>query len=1721
MLAAGVESMRTYTREEQLKMGIPADIVDHPDFIPVAPVLDDIEYFDAGFFGMTDREAAETDPQHRLFLELVQTALEDAAYDPARYPGLVGVYAGTGPDDYLWRHVRRSPRNAGVASAFSVGGIGNTPDYVSTFASYKLNLRGPSMTVLTACSTSLVAMHLACEALRSGECDLALAGGVCIELPHGKGYIAYEGGVASQDGHCRPFDSRASGTLWGSGGGVVVLKRLDEALADGDHVRAVVLSNALNNDGATKVGFTAPSVQGQTEVVAQALAVAGVDPRTISYVEAHGTATALGDPIEVAALTNAYGAGTDDRGWCGLGSIKSNIGHLSQGAGVAGVIKTVLALEHEMIPPSLNFETPNPAIDFANSPFYVTSTVTAWTRGPQPRRAAVSSFGIGGTNAHLILQEAPLPQAEPAADGPSLIQLSARSAAALASAAERLAAHLEKHPQLRLADVAHTLRVGRTAHAHRATVVATDTADAVAALGNRKRLLRDEVTGQPQVALLFSGQGSQYPGMAAQLYLREPVFRAAVDACAAVLGYDPLGGDAERLNRTEYTQPALFAVEYALAKLWQSWGLRPAAMLGHSIGEYVAATLAGVFTLPDALRLVAARGRLMQSMPPGAMLAVQAGEEHVRGILPTGLSIAAVNGPGACVVAGPNDQVEAFAAALSEQEIGSRRLRTSHAFHSPMMEPILAEFTALVAGVPRSAPSMPFLSNRTGDWITAEQAVDPAYWAQHLRQTVRFGECVARLLAAGDWLLVECGPGAQLAGLARMQLAAGARLPMASLPGPDDQRGDLATMYATAGKLWSAGVALDGFGTGGRRVPLPAYPFERGYHWVDETPDGAVTAPAEPVAERVLAMEQWCSVPVWRQVPPAASAVPRRCLLLAEADVAAELAAGLGPDVTVVNECDDFAALLASYGPVERIVHAWCLSRPGDLERGFYSLLALSQALAGSGADQPIHLDVLTAGTLGVIGGDVTQPVDATVRGVITVLPLEVPVVTARHIDLASAADLATAVAQVCAPPGDETVAVRHGRRYVADFAPVPLPAGERIRAGGVYLITGGLGGIGITVAEDLGLRYQAKLILTARTGLPPRHQWPALAGVPGRIGRAIAAIGRIEAAGGEVLVVAADTTSAEDLRAVRDAAVDRFGQINAIVHAAGVPGGGLIEVKQREAAEAVLAPKVAGTLALAEVFGDLDLDFVALCSSTTGVAGGLGQVDYAAANAFLDAYAGSGAFRCPVTSIDWGAWLEVGMAVETDAAALQRVQRHPDDRPRHGDQRPTTTIDHPMLSYRYTPADGGPIEIGGVIRPAIHWVIGEHRVAGVPLMPGTGHVELARAAIAAAVPPPSPDAVLELRDLTFLQPMMVPDGSEVELRVLVEPADGGVSVQITGPGAVYASGSGGWVTDAHRPPPRDLAALRAKHGPRQESAIDQSPSGELILGPHWGNRRYEHIGDGSGLVRLEVAPEYASDVANWVLHPAMLDDATGFLIGGDTSRLPLNYGRLTVYGPIRPAMWAHVRIRATGDVRAGDIQLLDEDGQVLVDIVDFSMRKVDMNAMMPLLSAAKPAPTDGVGIAPALGVQVLRRLAGSDLGPQVLVSVRPVADMFARARVVTTATVANQDGLATPDVVRDGDFEAPRTELEATIAAIWGQVLGVAAVSRDDDFFDLGGNSLVAVQLVGQIRKAVQVRLPMRSVFESSTVAGMAELIERLRATEPAAADTAATTIPRLARPQ
>ncbi len=1309
----GVEVLQELDSADVERAGVPRAVHSASGYVKNSTELEDADLFDAGFFGYSPREAQILDPQQRIFLECCWEAMENAGYTPGELAASVGVFGSAGMNTYLIHQLLCNPEVAAAVGGYQIM-LANDKDFLCTRVSYKLDLRGPSMTVQTACSSSLVAVEVATRALQRGECDMAIAGGVYVSFPQRTGYRYQEGMILSPDGRCRPFDENARGTRAGAGCGIVVLKRLAEAIADGDTIHAVIRGAAVNNDGSSKIGYTAPSVDGQAEVIATALMLADADPRSLGYVETHGTGTTLGDPIEIAALTQVYRASTPDVGFCRLGALKANIGHLDAAAGIAGFIKATHVLKHRFLPPLVNFSRPNPLLGLETSPFVATAEGKDWVSDGSPRRAAVSSFGIGGTNAHIVLEEF-LPTSTPVVAAPDahLLVLSAKSPEALDQAAARLAAHLDGEPDADLGDVGWTLQTGRRAFAHRRTVIARRASEAVGKLRDPRS---DEIAngsheGAPRsVVFLFSGQGSQFAGMGAELYERFGVFRDALDECAGILNpilgrdlrellrSDPADG---RIHETRFAQPALFATEYSLARLWMDWGVEPAALLGHSIGEYVAAHLAGVMSLADALRLVAERGRLMQAMPAGAMAAVQRSAAELEGWLEgnaPAVEIAAINASELCSIAGPVAELHAAITRLQADGVEARLLQTSHAFHSSMMEPVLERFTSLVASMTLRAPQLPYLSNVSGQWIRAEEATSPVYYARHLRQPVRFAAGLRALAETGSHHFLEVGPGRTLATLAGIELGkAGARRVTASLPSSKVDRDDVGQLLTAAGRMWTTGVPVQfariHAGRRRRRVPLPTYPFERKRHWVDAKVSlaSAESATAEmhprnvqPEAAsgpaRLSNPSDFTYAPTWVRSVEAEPATIRpgdAWLVVGGArTLAAAVRDGLiaaGVANVAVADADDVTATVKRWRQSNiRATGAILLSTLPetsgsiDYRAAFFAPVRLVESL-GTSESTPARIVVAVAGAHSVLGEVVTTLESAFSWGAVLALPAEAPGADLRLVDACAdrdaSGDAETArllVAEALASDSEGLVAYRSGWRWLRRFEPQALPRlGTRpfaLPQQAVVVVTGGLGGMGLALAARLAERCQARLLLTSRTGLPPRSEWDQwlaslAANEPGAV--AIGAIRAIEAAGGEVIAVAADSGDEAAMRAALQEARQRWGKIDALIHGAGVAGEGRLSfLKDAASVEAVAAPKVHGLQVLMRLLGDEPLSMVMLSSSINAVLGGAGNGDYCGANAWLDSIAESG--RWPAgwpraICMDWGAWREVGMAAKLE----------------------------------------------------------------------------------------------------------------------------------------------------------------------------------------------------------------------------------------------------------------------------------------------------------------------------------------------------------------------------------------------------------------------------------------------------------------------------------------
>nr|WP_330165855.1 SDR family NAD(P)-dependent oxidoreductase [Seohaeicola saemankumensis] len=1809
-LRQGLRSIRQLSEDELLAAGEARHVMARPDYVPFAAPLDRFDHFDAEFFGFSPKDAAIMDPQHRQFLEVIWEALENAGHMPEDFNGPVGVFGGCGMGSYFYFNICSNPDLVQDVGMFLLRHTGNDKDFLTTRASHVFNLTGPSVNVQTACSTSLVAVHYAVQSLLTGESDMAIAGGVTIELPQNRGYIYKDGEILSPDGECHAFDHRAQGTVFGSGAGAVVLRRLSDAIADGDHIWGVIKGTAINNDGAAKAGYLAPSVDGQSAAIVEAQAVAGVSPDTVGYIECHGTGTYLGDPIEVAALTEAFRqGGAQGEGFCRIGSVKTNIGHLDTAAGVASLIKTTLALHHGQIPPSLGYEAPNPVIGFEGSPFTVNDRLTDWPRGTTPRRAGVNSLGVGGTNAHVVLEEAPLVDASGQSDFPfQPLVISARSKAALDEAAQRLADHLEHNPDQPLPDVAFTLRHGRRAFEQRRVIVAETHAEASATLraNDPRRVFTHKVLGDaPDVVFMFPGGGAQYAGMARDLYDAEPVFRdwmdRGLDVLQAKLDYDiralwlPAAGQEaaadERLKQPSVQLPLIMIVEYALAQLWISWGVKPAALVGHSMGENTAACVAGIMSFEDCIGLVHLRGTLFDTVPAGGMLSVGLPAEDLRPLLGDDLDLGAVNGPALSVASGPQAALDRLQAELEAREVEFQRIPIDIAAHSRMLEPILQRFGDYLRSIKLNAPQIPVMSNRTGQILSDAQAMDPYYWVGHLRGTVLFADCIATLAADAPKgqgrVFLEVGPGKGLASLAGQHANVTPNAVIGSLRHPQDHVADDAYFMAMLARMWAVGVAIDWDqiwgGVPRNRVPLPSYAFQRSRYFIEPGKGAQTQDDADLWPLRSDNLDAWGYRPAW--VPRLAecdvdfdnlSDLPTQNWLVFEDDagLGATLTAKLraaNQQVITVRPADAFARagkdgyLLApeqgraGYDQLvrdlvergmmpDRIVHLWQVTRersfrPGSSffhrtqEQGFYSLLFLAQALAEENATP--HIQVVTSDAAQVRAEPLTDPDKSTIMGPARIIPREVPGMSCAVLDIrlpkqgkrrdqAALDALADRLLEdLLAAPANTVAALRGDKRFALEFKPTPLAKVDDtalpLRDDGVTLITGGFGGIGLSIAGALIARGQKHVVLIARSPLPPRPRWDALVqtGVNDATVQRIRAVQALEAQGGNVLVLQADVSNIEDMRAACAQTEAEFGPVTAVIHAAGVIHDAPLLTKSLTEIEDVFTPKIHGTKVLEELFPDGTLDWMVLFSSSSTVTAPVGQVDYVAANEYLNAYAKSRkGGKTRVLAIDWGVWSGVGMAADAMAARLAG------DAP---PERRNTPADTPLLS-QITQDESGHRLFLKTLDARAEWVLDDHRTkAGDAVMPGTGYLQLAAASLRAQ----GEVGGFEIRDLYFLSPLQVPDGSTLDMQVRLPRADAGYGFEVQ---TVQPTGT---VTHAEAelsllplspPESLDLDAI-AKRCAAPETAdagsyLPAPQEAHLAFGPRWHVIRSMALGQDEGLAWLSLPEPHAADLTQgWGLHPGLMDLATGWamnLIAGyrpDHLWVPVSYGSVRVHRPLPARVASWVRSRkdnsADGPSATFDVVITAPDGTVCIEVEGFSIRRLENTAAFgraaaPVKAATNPQTQSGPrplspaeerlrhlisqGIQPSEGSEAfLRALAGKDA--QIVISSLDLSALIRQANAVESAADTSGQSFERPKL--DSDFVAPETEVEKRLAGFWQELLGLDSVGVEDSFFDLGGHSLIAVRLFAKVRKAFAVDFPISVLFEAPTIRKCAALIE------------------------
>lgn len=1784
-LKNSIESYTEFTDEELLERGVPQRTLDNPNYQKIGRPLDNMEMFDAALFGFSPKDASIMDPQHRHFLEVSWEALEHAGYDPGQYAGSIGVFGGSGHNAYMPYNLFTNPELMKSLGLFLARHTSNDKDFLTTRVSYCLNLQGPSVNVQTACSTSLVALHLASQSLLSGECDMALAGGVTIELPHRVGYMYEEGEIQSPDGHCRAFDEKSKGTVFGSGAVQVVLKRMEDAINDGDTIHAVIKGSAVNNDGSSKVGYLAPSVDGQAAAITEALIVADVEADTITYVETHGTGTPVGDPIEVTALNQAYRTQTSKSDYCAIGSVKTNIGHLDTAAGGAGVIKIVQSMKHKQLPASLHFTKPNPALDFEDSPFYVNGSLQDWNVEGHKRRAAINSLGVGGTNAHVILEEAPELPATQAYHGYHLFCMSARTGSALDNVTQNLETFFTNHSETNLSDAAYTLKVGRHAQLSRRIFVANSVEDLKLALSgedNNRLISQKSNENKQSIYFMFTGQGAQYVNMCKGLYESEKVFRVAVDECASVLSQylnlsitdllypqeSEADAAASKLSETKITQPALFTIEYAMTKLLQSWGINPDAMIGHSIGEYVAACISGLFSLNDALKLVSARGRLMQSLDKGSMLVVPLDEDEVKVYLNDNLSIAGINAPGLVVISGTDEAIDTLVNDLKQKNIDTTKLHTSHAFHSSMMDPILDEFKELFSDIEFGQITTPFISNTSGEWAHVDIVSTPDYWVNHLRGTVRFADGMSTLMATADAVFVECGPGHTLSTFARQNIAKqNTHSIVQTIRHPKQSDNDSRMALTAFGRLWLAGVDINWNLAHGdlqrRRIPLPTYPFEHQHYWVEPGIGGFGLELENSLLKQDY--KDWFYQAGWDTSPAVTQYLKKsdegissvicfindnvnssailaqykewglNCYTITEGESFKKITESeyqINPEsekdyTSVFKEIDKIAA-----DNIHHVIHCWSIDSnesmvtlddsAEDLTKGFNSLLFIAKYFASNEPDEELQLTVVTNHCHQVSAELLKRPLKATMLGPIKVMTQEINKVSCKMIDVDFditqqwKKDEQTVL--VCSDSlqktDDEDIAYRGTHRFIKSYKKLLVSSDDaatsQIQKDGTYLITGGIGGIGYELAQHLVTTYNANLVILNRTPLPDKSEWANTESFDEKIVKRIEKIKSLEINNSQILSFNVDVCDLEALDLMLKTSRQKLGRINGVFHTAGIVDDNLIAFKTLEDARKVMSPKVNGLINLDKALAQDDLDFIFLFSSISTELGLSGQVDYTAANAFLNAYA---EYKRDVDNINviaanWGIWAETGMASQLGAE--------------QGSGQKDEVCGHYFYTHK-TKLKSEEIEYSAQLSAKTHWIIDEHRSKNeVSLIPGTAYLELVRSAFSLEN---NQDKAIRLSDVFFVSPFVIEGDEEKGINVQLTRNVNNTEFLIESEfGEENVRGIVEYV-DSETPKDLHIDSIIERCNKRKLDLKGSAEHNHLIFGDRWRCMNAIYFGKKEAVVELEVQDKYVDELNDYILHPAIMDMATGTAqsLNPDYDPvkdlyIPISYSHITVYRPLTQHMYSHVVYSADegqgGQTSIFDVVITNDKGEVLVVVNQFIMKRVEPMVLQSLKSnrnvIAQPEKTASdlffdmglrAGMSNSEGLHAIDTLLSESWPPQVIISPLSLIEYKEEARKLRHVDDFDNEidedsfeGLERPNL--SSEYIEPESELEISIAKLWKPALGISDVGLDDDFFELGGHSLLLTQVVSRLKKHLAVDLLISSLFETPTIRQWAKII-------------------------
>lgn len=1771
------ETLTTFSDEELLASGIKASEFMRPDYVRTRGIIDNTDGFDAAFFGITPKDAEILDPQQRVFLECAWHALEDAGIDPFNTDKRIAVFGGAGTPYYMVdvlgnAEVKKTTSGTSIVTS-------NDKDYLTTRVSYKLDLKGPSMNVQTACSTALVSVVLGVDSLLGYQSDAVIVGGVSLELPEHQGYIYQEGGLQSPDGRCRTFDIDAAGTVFSRGCAVVVMKRLEDALADGDHIYAVVLGGAVNNDGADKVSFTAPSVKGQVNVITEALEIAGVEATSIAMVEAHGTSTPTGDPIEVASLSEAFRHYTQEKGFCRIGSVKTNIGHTDVASGAASLIKVCLSLKHGIAPASLNFHAPNPEIDFENSPFYV-NTKTGPMSGTdgKPLRALVNSFGVGGTNACVIVEQPPETAQQANSNTHDLLLVSAHNKDSFKSYLERIKTHLQDNPALNLAAFAHTFRTGRSQMKYKGAIAFSDRDDLLAKLETPITPTVKAAKDKADIVWTFSGQGNQFVNMGRELYETNDVFKGAIDHCARVLQDEinldirevlyPSNADLEKaqdlIARTYITQPAIFTVSYATAQVFLHLGVKPDALIGHSVGEYVAAVIAGVMQLDDALKAVAHRGKLVYELSEGSMLAVLKTEAELRSDLPGSLDIAVINSPELCVVSGPTPEIEAFGEKMKQAGVFSKHLPTSHAFHSKMMIPCLDAYRDYFKSIPLNPPKIPIISTVNATGMADDVATDHEYWVQHVLNPVLFGKAVAHQFAQNPSVFLECGPGQSLESAVKRMLEKGA--PHTSIGTLNEGINAVTALDNAIGKLWVEGALIDysaWLGTGEtRKIPCPLLPFQSTPYRIDFS----ASASADGENDKNENIDEWYYAPSWKRTPPIHSVVPNvvdtedlpvHYLIFSGDKLCEKLAAEIGQrgfKHTIIRPDNpgDYAQLLAELPDknVElRIIYGWTHAAQNGaeltlenydpiIEAGFYSLIRLEKALIAA-----VPKNRLTFTCLINDGFDVCGLTPARAEKSLTVGPLralfkEHPNMSTKLVNIDSASlakvNLGQFIDALILETGIETeetiIAYTGLHRWTEIFEPLRLKSDTlknttQLKEGGVYLVTGGAGAIGRSVSKVIAQTVKATIIWTGRSAFPAKDRWDALmAGDDQPMKERLQAALDIETLGSKLIALSADISDLGQISGLVKEVESTHGPIDGIIHAAGNAGGGIIAATGKEGFDIVLTPKVRGALVLHKIFKGKSLDFLHFYSSVTAILGEAGRVDYTSANAFLDAFGTKHSWpNCKtVCSINWGEWGLIGMGADW---IRQKGSRKLDAK-KKGAPKPIEPMEKAApvrFSAVKSSADTSVYAVH--VDANNHWIISEHLLAGIPTMVGTSFLGVLRDW---AAEQETGGKILSVQDAVFSSPLIVMDKDTLELQLACEKTSEDhysftfQSRFAAGDWKVHFSGKA--VFKSPQAPEISLADLRKNCGQQPEMKrhftvlYDENENVLLQYSRRWDCLENITLGDKQWISEIALPDDLAADLNDYALHPAMLDVATSchfnYFTEFQDKFLPQSYGDVTIYAPLTQKIYAYGTLAMPYGPDDGiihfDFMFFNETGDLIATMDDYALTKVGQGGSARVAGnksdddiSARLMEAGIREILPDEGMQVLDSLfRQSDLS-QTIVCPRDFNREFSETKIAYTRNKTRKKVQLMeeakhiddrPDI--DTEYEAPSNEIEITIAAIWSAILGINRIGIDDSFIELGGNSLLAIQLVSGLGDEFDVEIKASDFANAATIKSLADLV-------------------------